>query len=117
MSQGSVDGFSWTTLRDHVDDQALQGKGATASWRLDGPDFYAYFRLVQTGPNSNGHLYLACSGLELYGEVQLGEWAGLAAAARTGLAAHMAQRQVEHLLRRIEPLAFVTGEPSRAEGV
>jgi len=70
--EGSLDGVRWDLLRQHVDDRALNGKGCTATWPLL-PTGRAYrlFRLTQTGHNSNSNFYLACSGFEAYGLLQL----------------------------------------------
>lgn len=76
LFQGSNDGENWTTLRTHVNDAALNVKGATFTWQVpfgadaSGPaarSFFRMFRVFQTGLNSNKHLYLAISGFELYG--------------------------------------------------
>lgn len=68
--EGSVNGKTWTLLRQHTKDQALSGKSDTHTWALSGPNAqkaYRYFRVRQTGLNSNGHYYLALSGFEIYG--------------------------------------------------
>lgn len=70
--EGSNDGTQWTPLRSHFDDRALTTRGATASWEINGlsPEAaFSHFRIIQTGPNSNNHLYLALSGFEIYGSV------------------------------------------------
>ena len=45
-------------------------KNSTASWPIeaaaDGAS-YRYFRIFQTGKNSDGNDYLFCAGIELYG--------------------------------------------------
>jgi len=66
--QGSQDGVSWTTLKTHSNDTSLKTKGGSHTWALPASSvFYSLFRLLQTGPNSNNHHYLAISGFELYG--------------------------------------------------
>jgi hypothetical protein len=62
----------------------VSGKGGTKTWpillgdeptieqlaagRVPSPHLcFCMFRIIMTGPNSNGHLYLACSGFEIYG--------------------------------------------------
>eukprot|EP00457_Paulinella_chromatophora_P000814 gb/GEZN01000814.1/.p1 GENE.gb/GEZN01000814.1/~~gb/GEZN01000814.1/.p1 ORF type:complete len:1063 (-),score=123.04 gb/GEZN01000814.1/:329-3517(-) len=68
LFQASVDGMTWTTLMTHVKDERLNGKGGTATWALPAsPEPFTFFRITQTGLNSNGHHYLALSGFELYG--------------------------------------------------
>lgn len=50
--------------------------GGTASWSITGlnsEDAFSHFRILQTGPNSNNHLYLALSGFEMYGSVSTDE--------------------------------------------
>eukprot|EP01006_Ploeotia_vitrea_P049935 TRINITY_DN67395_c8_g1_i1.p1 TRINITY_DN67395_c8_g1~~TRINITY_DN67395_c8_g1_i1.p1 ORF type:complete len:1605 (+),score=973.64 TRINITY_DN67395_c8_g1_i1:233-5047(+) len=66
--EGSNDDASWTILREHKDDKALDRKGATYTWQLPPINrVFRYLRLYQTGLNSNNHHYLACSGFEVYG--------------------------------------------------
>ena len=68
--EGSLDGKSWTLLREHTKDQALNKRGDSHTWALSGPNVqmsYRYFRIRQTGLNSNNHYYLALSGFEIYG--------------------------------------------------
>eukprot|EP01083_Nonionella_stella_P159539 520531_1 len=66
--EASHDGKLWCVLRAHKDDQSLYKKGQAVTWPVEKVDqFYKYFRIILTGANSNGHHYLACSGIELYG--------------------------------------------------
>lgn len=44
--------------------------GATRTWSVATDLFFRYFRIWQTGVNSNNNHYLALSGLELYGTVK-----------------------------------------------
>lgn len=71
--EGSADGRNWILLSAHDQDASLHGKGSTHTWALPrqagGQRFLRYFRLQQTGSNSNGNYFLACSGFELYGTV------------------------------------------------
>ena len=73
--EGSNDGVSWVTLREHKGDAALNKKGATHTWTLPTPkgEGYQLFRVRQTGRNSNNHYYLALSGFELYGDLLPGQ--------------------------------------------
>jgi hypothetical protein len=85
--QGSLDGESWTTLRDHVEDTGLEGKGATKTWTIENAAmgfFFRQFRIFQTGPNSNKHHYLAVSGFELYGVAKMPDVGPLAKAHERG---------------------------------
>eukprot|EP00456_Euglypha_rotunda_P023797 TRINITY_DN19668_c0_g1_i10.p1 TRINITY_DN19668_c0_g1~~TRINITY_DN19668_c0_g1_i10.p1 ORF type:complete len:216 (-),score=12.35 TRINITY_DN19668_c0_g1_i10:23-670(-) len=73
--EGSNDLLTWVLLREHKGDSSLRTKGGTATWTLTGYDravsngFFRVFRCMMTGPNSNQHLCLACSGFEIYGEL------------------------------------------------
>lgn len=70
--EGSNDGIRWVTLSSHHNDEALNRKGATHTWPIPNARenvAYSMFRLYQTGKNSNNHYYLACSGMELYGDL------------------------------------------------
>lgn len=74
--QGSDDGAAWVTLRTHANDSALKGSMGTAAWPVEGADrAYRHFRILQTGPNSQGpnssyFHNLICSGIELYGRLR-----------------------------------------------
>jgi HECT-domain (ubiquitin-transferase)/Regulator of chromosome condensation (RCC1) repeat/SPRY domain/Kelch motif len=71
--QGSNDGETWTTLMEHNQDAALNGRGSSHTWALTKiTSAYSVYRINMTGANSNSNWYLACSGFELYGTV-LGE--------------------------------------------
>jgi hypothetical protein len=74
--EASRDRVHWKLLRQHVDDTTLYTKGQTAVFALtgdpassDASEAFSYFRVVMTGKNSNLHWYLACSGMELYGDL------------------------------------------------
>jgi len=59
----------WTVLRSHVNDTALTHT-LVVSWAIiDCRKAFRFFRLLQTGPNSNGADYLLCSGFELWGDL------------------------------------------------
>lgn len=67
-----VIGF-WKLLKRHVNDQSINGKGASATFDIE-PTLvqnrsFSKFRVRQTAVNSNSHHYLACSGFEVYGTV------------------------------------------------
>ena len=75
--EGSQDAMQWDVLSLHVNDTSLQKKGQPHTWPIPhNPHtqgkFYRFFRIHQTGPNSNNNHYLALSGVELYGWLQLG---------------------------------------------
>lgn len=62
--QGSVDGRSWTTLRQHTN-EGWNGKSAKA-WPVHGHAYFRIFRIQNLGAPH----HLCCSGLELYGLVR-----------------------------------------------
>eukprot|EP00947_MAST-08B_sp_MAST-8B-sp1_P005190 g5190.t1 len=64
----SNDGVKWRCLREHSDEMALHGAYASASWNLHPQaGFFRFFRVVQTGPCSNGCDNMFLSGFELWG--------------------------------------------------
>jgi hypothetical protein len=69
--EGSNDARTWRLLSTHANDGSLARRGATKTWTLartpDTDQAYRYFRVRQTGLNSNQHHLLALSGIELYG--------------------------------------------------
>ena len=71
--EASKDGKSWTVLRNHVKDEALDAPGSTATWQLEAPaddQGWRHVRIRLTGPNQGGSSnYVSLSGLELYGRV------------------------------------------------
>ncbi|ETO36723.1 hypothetical protein RFI_00341, partial [Reticulomyxa filosa] len=69
--QASNDGVHWVTVKKHEDDQGLNEKGASHTWPVQGRGAYRIWRIKQTGLNSNKHKYLACSGIEFYGQLYL----------------------------------------------
>ena len=71
--QGSNDGQSWATLRQHADDASLGLESmSVAAWPVEqGHDAYRHFRILQTHLNSSGvNNLLCCTGIELYGKLQ-----------------------------------------------
>ena len=67
--QGSLDGKEWTIIREHINDTSLDKKSQPHTWKLETSNYYSKFRVVQCGENSNRHLYLCLSGMELYGNL------------------------------------------------
>jgi hypothetical protein len=67
--QGSADGSTWETLREHTNDSTLSDTPmSTAAWEVEaGGRAFRHFRVLQTGQNSAGKHYLMCAGIELYG--------------------------------------------------
>eukprot|EP01084_Bolivina_argentea_P014258 26636_1 len=67
---GSNNGTDWTTLKKHVNDESINGKGATFTWNVDNcHQFYHMFRIRTDGKNSQNQWHLLCSGFELYGHL------------------------------------------------
>lgn len=71
MSEDSTD--FWVVLKNHVNDTAINGVGATCSWAVTCTDqqSYRFLRIRVTGPNSNENNYLMCGGIELYGDLYI----------------------------------------------
>lgn len=66
--QGSNDGINWKTIKRHTNDKSLHGQFVVASWPVQNcTDGYRFFRVLQTGHNSSNHNFLALSGFEFYG--------------------------------------------------
>ena len=70
--QASNDGQAWTRLCVHVDDRSLSEQPmSVAAWPIDAGTIpgrsFRHFRILQTGKNSSGHVFLVCAGIELYG--------------------------------------------------
>jgi len=76
--EGSNDGVEWV-LHQHANDRSLAAPGhSTASWEVNNPDGLAFsrFRVIMTGPHSNGGHSLCMMRLELYGRVEGGGGGG-----------------------------------------
>ena len=73
--QGSADGSTWETLREHTNDFTLsEVPMSTAAWEVEaGGRAFRHFRILQTGPNSAGTQQLRCAGIELYGTLAGGQ--------------------------------------------
>eukprot|EP01084_Bolivina_argentea_P242609 406942_1 len=69
--QASNDGIHWVTVKKHEEDSSLSEKGAAHTWPVQSRGAYRIWRIKQTGLNSNKHKYLACSGIEFYGQLFL----------------------------------------------
>eukprot|EP01084_Bolivina_argentea_P100315 180137_1 len=68
--EGSLDGETWTVLREHHNDESIRFKGQSYTWLLGNINaHFSMFRIFQFDKNSNNHYYLACSGFEIYGSV------------------------------------------------
>eukprot|EP01062_Namystynia_karyoxenos_P003059 TRINITY_DN11078_c0_g1_i1.p1 TRINITY_DN11078_c0_g1~~TRINITY_DN11078_c0_g1_i1.p1 ORF type:complete len:218 (+),score=76.72 TRINITY_DN11078_c0_g1_i1:80-655(+) len=77
---GSFDGENWLVLASHTQDKTLNDQelpdSLTGAWEAQPPrgEFYPYFRLVLTGPNSAGRWAMAGCCLELFGVVRHRMW-------------------------------------------
>jgi hypothetical protein len=70
--QASNDHVNWVILRKHRNDTSLPTDQpcATATWHISNPQqSFRYFRIMQTGPNSDGSHFFSFGDLELYGFV------------------------------------------------
>jgi len=67
--EGSLDGSKWVVIREHRNDTSLNQKSQPHTWRVEAEGYYSKFRILQFDKNSNHHLYLALSGMEIYGDV------------------------------------------------
>ena len=82
--EGSKDGGFWEVIDEREEDQSLpecgygvadfevdhSEKTPDENGQIEGSDVYRFFRILLTGPNSNGGLDVHCAGIELYGELQ-----------------------------------------------
>jgi len=69
--EGSRDGVKWTLIREHLNDESLNGAGESHSWdtiNVDG--CFNRFRVRMTGQNSWGNFSLNAHALEIYGFVR-----------------------------------------------
>jgi len=68
--EGSNDGSSWKTIREHVNDSMITSQGMSGRWPLECEDSFRYLRIRVTGHDAGGSYYfLFCSGIEVYGFV------------------------------------------------
>ena len=68
--EGSLDGSTWTTLREHTNEATLTQATPTGFWPVDGASSaFSNFRILHTGPNTSGDYHLMASSLEIYGEL------------------------------------------------
>jgi hypothetical protein len=69
--QGSNDGATWTDLDTRVNDATI-GQNTPRGFAVADPGTaFSYFRILQTGANSDGTNWLAVGEIELYGELQI----------------------------------------------
>lgn len=71
-SPGECNDKEWTTLKVHLNDTVLPiGMWSEADWPIEEMDAsivgYRYFRILQTGVDSDGRFGVSCSGIEMYG--------------------------------------------------
>jgi len=68
--EASNDQQEWTVLKEHKNETAINGPGASATFAVNASGEFRYFRLTQTGQNASGDLYFVISGFELYGQMR-----------------------------------------------
>lgn len=68
--QGSNDGASWTDIDVRVSDSTI-GQNVPRGFAVSGGQSFSYFRILQTGVNSDSTNWLAIGEIELYGELQI----------------------------------------------
>ncbi|ETO08686.1 hypothetical protein RFI_28701 [Reticulomyxa filosa] len=66
--EGSDDGVAWIPLRQHAGDKALRKARMAHTLSVETSQYFSRFRIFMTGRNSNINWYLACFGVELYGD-------------------------------------------------
>ena len=68
--EGSSDGEQWTLIKQHHNDQALNGAGQSHTWSTPNVDaYFNRFRVRMTGKGSGGDWCLTAHALEIYGFV------------------------------------------------
>jgi len=82
--QGSSNGENWVCLRRHTNDTSLNSRYALTTWKIQNnsglgstsnPSLspkqtaFRYFRILQSGRNSNNRNFLVLCGFEIYGEL------------------------------------------------
>jgi len=68
--EGSNDGNSWKTIREHTNDSMITTQGMSGRWALECDESFRIIRVRVTGHDAGGTYYfLFCSGIELYGYV------------------------------------------------
>lgn len=69
--EGSDDGMTWVTLRDHVNDATLTSSHRTHVFDVNAPRFWKRLRLYVTGPSHNNANNFDITQLEFYGWVSM----------------------------------------------
>jgi hypothetical protein len=68
--QGQSENGSWVTLNEHVEDQSFAKKDDICIWPLFMvTEIYNSFRVIMTGPNSDGAYKMNTGGFEVYGQL------------------------------------------------
>lgn len=65
--QGSSDNTNWTDLDNRVNDTTINAVGGWGRFSVATTTAYQYFRIINTGPDSNGTNYIVLSEIEFYG--------------------------------------------------
>ena len=71
--EGSNDNAAWTVLRTHNNDDTIKSATTAYSWPIVGQEnnFYRYFKIILTGPDSSGGSYNLSCAIELYGMLRV----------------------------------------------
>jgi len=67
--QGSVDGNTWKTLKEHRNDRNFNSAAQICSWKCSQKQGYRHFKILLRGSNSSNANVIALGGIEFYGEV------------------------------------------------
>jgi len=67
--EGSDDGSSWTTLREHTNDSTIHSSNRWAFFDLKADKFYRRLKLQMTGPSHNGSTNMDVTEMEWYGYI------------------------------------------------
>jgi len=67
--EGSDDGSSWTSMREHSNDTTLNSGNRWSFFEMRGTAFYRHIRLSLTGPGHNGSNNFDITELEYFGYV------------------------------------------------
>jgi len=68
--QASNNGTTFDDISVHVNDATITTKSQSATFTVEGNDYYRYFRILQDGPNSSNNNYLSLAGFEIYGMIK-----------------------------------------------
>jgi hypothetical protein len=67
--EGSDDGSSWTTIREHTNDSTIHTSNRWAFFELKADKFYKRLKLQMTGPSHNGSTNMDVTQMEWFGYI------------------------------------------------